>query len=130
MCLPGEYLRQSVIHAAKFKQDPRSSRKSAFDLMKAALSSLTELASLGIKDWDYEDKRRVGINKAGITRTRPAVKAGWVAEVQFLVNLPEYVSPALLHELLTNAGRLIGLADFRPTYGRFAVTSFDVGFED
>jgi hypothetical protein len=41
-----------------------------------------------------------------------------------MVNLPEYVSPEMLHGLLTDAGRLVGLADFRPTYGRFRVTQF------
>lgn len=129
ICLPGEYLRQSIIMAAKFKQDPRSPRKSAFDLMKAAVVSLTPLASLGVKDWDYEHKCRVMIQRNGITRSRPALKMGWTAEVQLMVTLPEYVSPQLLHELAANAGRLIGVADFRPTYGRFLVKSFDVGFD-
>lgn len=129
LCLPGEYLRQAIIMAAKFKQDPRSPRKSAFDLMKAAVVSLTPLASLGVKDWDYEHKCRVTIQRSGITRSRPALKIGWKAEIQLMVTLPEYVSPQLLHELASSAGRLIGVADFRPTYGRFMVSSFDVGFE-
>lgn len=152
ICLPGEYLRQSIIMAAKFKQDPRSPRKSAFDLMKAAVVSLTPLAPVYrvcngmaspakegngtashgkefFEDWDYEHRCRVQVQRNGITRSRPALKAGWKAEVQLMVTLPEYVSPQLLHELASNAGRLIGVADFRPTYGRFLVSSFDVGFE-
>jgi len=48
LCIPGEYFRQSVIHAAKFKQDPRSPRKSAMDLFKAGIVSLTTLAPLGV----------------------------------------------------------------------------------
>lgn len=129
ICIPGEYLRQAVIHAAKFKQDPRSPRKSAMDIFKAGIVSLTELASLGVKDWDYLDQRRVQIQRAGITRSRPAMKTGWQAEFQVLVNLPEYIPPQLLNEVLSSAGRLIGLADFRPSYGRFNVISFDVGFD-
>lgn len=129
LCIPGEYLRQSIIMAAKFKQDPRSPRKSAFDLMKAAVVSLTPMASLGVKDWDYEHKCRVMIQRNGVTRTRPAFKAGWKAKIQLMITLPEYVSPQLLHELASSAGRLIGVADFRPTYGRFSVTSFDIGFD-
>lgn len=42
-----------------------------------------------------------------------------------MVNLPEYISPELLHALLTDAGRLIGVGDFRPTYGRFRVIRFE-----
>ncbi len=48
--IPGEYLRQSIINAAKFRQDPRSPRKSAMDLFKAGIVSLTDIASLGGKD--------------------------------------------------------------------------------
>ena len=125
LCLPGEYLRQAVIHAAKFKQDPRSPRKSAMDLFKAGIVSLTELASLGTKDWDYLDRRRVVIQRNAITRIRPAMLAGWKAEIEFQVLLGEYITPHLLHAVLTDAGRLVGLADFRPTYGRFQVIRFD-----
>jgi hypothetical protein len=127
ICLPGEYVRQAVIMAAKFRQDPRSPRKSAMDLYKAAVINLTPLASLGTCDWDYLDQRRVMVQRNGVTRVRPAMLAGWEAEFEFQVQLPEYVPSAHLHEVLVNAGRLIGVGDFRPTYGRFAVTSFMAG---
>ena len=130
ICIPGEYLRGAIITAAKFKQDPRSPRKSAMDLFKAGVVSLTPLASLGKADWDYEDRRRVLVQRNGVNRTRPAMKAGWRAEFDLLVMLPEYISPALLNEVIQTAGRLIGLADFRPTYGRFIVTNFAVQRED
>ena len=126
LCLPGEYLRQAVIQAAKFRQDPRSPRKTALDLAKAALVNLTPLASLGLKAWDYEHRCRVQVQRNGVTRVRPAIKTGWTATFIFMVNLPEYVSPDLLHGMLNDAGRLVGLADFRPTFGRFLVTHFEV----
>lgn len=124
ICIPGEYLRGAIIAAAKFQQDPRSPRKSAADLFKAAVVSLTELASLGSKEWDYLDKRRVVIQRNAITRSRPAMKEGWKADFILMCNLPEYVSPQLLNETIQAAGRLVGLADFRPSYGRFQVTKF------
>lgn len=126
LCLPGEYLRQAIIGASKFRQDPRSPRKSAMDLTKAAIVSLTPLASLGKREWDYEHRCRVQIQRNGVTRVRPAFKAGWEAVFVLLVTLPEYVSREMLHGLIVDAGRLIGLADFRPTYGRFQVVSFEV----
>lgn len=126
LSIPGEYLRQAIVGAAKFRQDPRSARKSAQDLVKAAVISLTPLASLGIRDWDYEHHCRVQVQRAGVTRVRPAIAAGWSASFIFLVNLPEYVSPQMLHGLISDAGRLIGFADFRPTYGRFQITRFEV----
>lgn len=125
LCVPGEYVRQAIIHAAKFRQDPRSPRKSAMDLFKAAVVVLTPLASLGTAEWDYEHRCRVQVQRNGVTRVRPAMKAGWAIETDILVNLPEYVPAEMLQETLVNAGRLIGLADFRPTYGRFAVVNFE-----
>lgn len=126
LCIPGEYVRQAIVGASKYRQDPRSPRKSAQDLMKAAIISLTPLASLGVTEWDYEHRCRVQVQRQGITRVRPAMRAGWTATFIFLVNLPEYVSRDLLHGLLVDAGRLIGIGDFRPTYGRFQVVGFDV----
>lgn len=126
LCIPGEYLRMAIINAAKFRQDPRSPRKSAMDLFKAGVVALTNLASLGTKAWDYEDRRRVVIQRNGINRTRPAMRVGWRAEFEIQVNLPEYINPSMLNEVVGAAGRLIGLGDFRPTFGRYVVTSFAV----
>ncbi|NLW45837.1 MAG: hypothetical protein GXY86_00630 [Firmicutes bacterium] len=126
ICIPGEYVRQSLIHAAKYRQDPRSPRKSAMDLFKAGVVSLTELASLGVDEWDYLDQRRVVIQRSAITRTRPAMLPGWEATFQFQVLIPEYIDPAMLQDVLVQAGRLVGVGDFRPTYGRFSVNRFEV----
>lgn len=126
LALPGEYLRGAIVTAAKFEQDPRSPRKSAMDLMKAAIITMTPLASLGVSKWDYEDRRRVTIQRNGITRVRPAFRAGWQAIIDLQVQLPEYVPPVFLRRVVDNAGRLIGVGNFRPTFGRFAVIRWEV----
>lgn len=126
LCLPGEYLRGSIVMAAKFHQDPRSPRKSAMDLFKAGVVSLTDLASLGAKEWDYEDSRRVVVQRSGITRVRPAMRKGWKATIEFMVTTPEYIAPEFLQQVITKAGLLVGVGDFRPSYGRFGITNFEV----
>lgn len=126
IAIPGEYLRMSIIHAARFKQDPRSPRKSAMDLFKAGVISLTGFASLSTKNWDYVDKRRVMIQRSGINRSRPAMKLGWTASFDFEILLPEYIDQDLFHEVVVMSGRLIGVGDFRPTFGRFRVSKFEV----
>jgi hypothetical protein len=88
--------------------------------------SLVELAGLGTNDWDSLDARRVMVQRSGVTRQRPCMNAGWRAEFQFLINTPEYIDPNTLHEVLANAGRLVGIGDFRPSYGRFLVKSYAV----
>lgn len=126
LCIPGEYLRQSIIHASKYEQDPRSPRKSLMDLCKAAVVSLTDLSPLGVKEPDFLDQRRVVIQRNGVTRTRPAMKSGWKASFILMVNLPEYLPIKRLNYLIQQAGRIIGMADFRPSYGRFQVNRFEV----
>lgn len=148
LCIPGEYLRQSIIHAAKFKQDPRSPRKSAMDLYKAGVVALTALAPITpwgkasngeaplgeackgkagqfATTWDYEDRRRVVIQRNGVNRVRPAMRAGWVAEFELMVLVPEYIQTGDLLDTISTAGRLVGIGDFRPTYGRFSVTRYE-----
>ena len=124
ICIPGEYFRQAIIHAAKYIQDPRSPRKSAMDLFKAGLVVLTEYASLGKVEWDYLDQRRVVVQRNGVNRVRPAFHKGWHATFELQVILPEYITREILGAAIGNAGRLVGLADFRPTYGRFQVAEF------
>jgi len=138
ICIPGRYLVGSLTDprngAAKYVQDPRSPRKSALDLFKAGVVALTELtpilpASTGkpTKDWDFLDRQRANVQRNSVTRERPAFHAGWSARFQLAVLVPEYISPTLLHETLTRAGTLVGIADFRPTYGRFRIVRYDVG---
>lgn len=66
--IPCEYLRMSMVYAAKFKQDPRSPRKSAFDLFKAGIAPLNDIAKIngGTKTWDFIDQRRVVIQRVSI----------------------------------------------------------------
>ena len=114
ICCPGEYLRGAIILASKFKQDPRSPRKSAYDLFKAAIEMGPGHAGVawGVKPADYEDRRRVLIQRQGINRVRPVMRAGWTCEFRFLITLPEYVSQDLLLEVTTLAGRIGGVGDF------------------
>lgn len=133
ICLPGEYLRMSIITSAKFHQDPRSPRKSAMDLFKAGVIALSDLAPVrtnsypkGSKVWEYEDRRRVQVQRSGVTRTRPAFRSGWKANHVFMITVPEYISPQFLNEVAHRAGLLVGVGDFRPTFGRFNVTRFEV----
>ena len=123
ICIPGEYLRMSMVYASKFRQDPRSPRKSAFDLFKAGIVPLTELAKIngGTKNWDFVDQRRVVIQRNSVTRMRPSFLKEWSADFQMMVNVPEYIDFQFFSEVLEMAGRLIGVGDFRPTYGRFNV---------
>jgi hypothetical protein len=96
------------------------------DLFKAGLIAMDESMSLGKKKWDFLDTRRVVVQRSGINRSRPGFYEGWEAQGKFGVLLPEYITRERLQEALSVAGRLVGVGDFRPTYGRFAVSQFEI----
>ena len=124
--IPAANIKATIINAARWSQDPRSPRKSAMDLFKAGLFITPPVASFGKKTWDFLDKRRVTIQRNGITRVRPALQEGW--KVSFMIHIiqPEYIQPALLNETITRAGALVGFCDFRPEFGRFQIANFEV----
>lgn len=121
--VPGQNFTASIQMAGKFMQDPRSPRKSAFDLCKAGIIPLSPVAIFEPRTqaWDFEHAARVTVQRAGVTRIRPAMREGWRLTFDLLITTPEYLSPATMAQLIGNAGRLVGLCDFRPTYGRFGI---------
>lgn len=126
--LPGRNFHSALIEAGRYMQDPRSPRKSARDLVRAAIVPLDVIAPLipDTQEWDYLDRQRVTVQRAGITRCRPAMREGWSVRFAVMITLPQYIRPEILVKLAGDAGTMVGLGDFRPTYGRFAVAGADV----
>lgn len=123
--IPGMNLRACIAEAARYKQDPRSPRKSARDLYKAAIVPLTLMADTGKSLYDAVERHRVVVQRNAVTRSRPALFTGWQATFEFSVLAPEYISPAELNKTIQYAGIMCGLCDYRPTYGRFQVVNFE-----
>jgi hypothetical protein len=98
------------------------------DLLKASVVPFEEFGVVndGKATWEFVDCRRVVIQRAGITRRRPAFFEGWTIEFKVQVLQPEYVSPSKLHDIISHAGQFCAIGDFRPTYGRFRIDSFNV----
>jgi hypothetical protein len=71
------------------------------------------------------DVQRVVVQRSAVARARLKVSAGW--EAKFTIEVQdEQVQPNILKEIVTEAGRAVGVADYRPRYGRFDLMSFDV----
>lgn len=133
ICMPNRYPQRAMQEAARFQQDPRSARKTMFDLAKAGFvisPTLTPMIPANndspTQVWDYMDRQRVVVMRSAITRSRPAFHEGWTCSFTIESLLPEYMTPKVLRRLLDDAGRFQGLADFRPTYGRFTIVSWKV----
>lgn len=126
LCIPSLYFVRSIIGAAKFRQDPRSPRKSAMDLFTAGVLEENELCPLegNPKTWEYLDRRRVLVQRNGITRLRPAFAKGWRCTTELAVTLPEYITEGFLREIMVDSGRFVGVGNFRPTFGRFSIVGW------
>lgn len=73
----------------------------------------------------YLDMRPVVIQRARIVRIRPTFKPGWELEFEISV-IDDQIQPQLVQDILVLAGKTVGIGDFRPKFGRFSVTQFEV----
>lgn len=66
---------------------------------------------------------RVIVNRSAVARLRLMIGAGW--ELAFTIEVhDEQLRPEVVRTILDEAGRSVGIGDFRPRYGRFRVTLF------
>lgn len=73
----------------------------------------------------YLDVRPVVIQRARVARIRPAFKSGWKLDFEISV-IDDQIPHNVVSEVLIMAGRTCGIGDFRPKFGRFMVTQFEV----
>jgi len=128
--IPAVNLKACLLAAAKHFSDPRSTgqKKQARDLFAAAIFVEPEMAPVlvggrKVREPQFVDRRGVVVQRNRVNRERPGLLPGWQCEFTVNVLAPEYVSPELLREVLSVAGRFVGLGDFRPDFGRFQIVS-------
>ena len=122
----------SIREAGKSYPDPASPRKSMRDRLNAIVVPFNEYGVMvsvdpkNTKHWDFVDSRRACIQRAGITRQRPGLFEGWKTTFEVMVLAPDYLQPEKLHEIIESAGKFQAIGDFRPSHGRYRVTSFQI----
>lgn len=73
----------------------------------------------------YLDVRPVVIQRARVVRIRPCFKPGWRLSFEIQVADDE-IQPGMLQDVLTLAGKTVGIGDYRPRFGRFNIVAFEV----
>jgi len=73
----------------------------------------------------YLDVRPAVVQRARVVRIRPCFKPGWKLDFEITV-LDDQIPANVVNEVLILAGRTSGIGDFRPKFGRFMVTKFEV----
>jgi hypothetical protein len=122
---PAEHFERSMFGGAKFH---KIGRKSAASLVPAGIFVQERQIPHGTKEYEI-DSRRVVIRATGnaVIRHRPRLEK-W--KLTFHVEVDETIfSKELVLAILTDAGRKVGIGDFRPQkggpFGRFIVTKFN-----
>jgi hypothetical protein len=124
--IPARNFKACLREAGRSLPDPRSPRKSARELVQGAIRIEPFIASMGRTHWDAVDVQRAVVQRSAVSRARPMFREGWTVTFDVVVLAAEYIDAGWLHDLISRAGRFIGLGDFRPDYGRFRMDSFQV----
>lgn len=119
--LPSTHFKASMVKAATdFKM---SGKKSYKDYIKSGV--FIEEQEIVLNQQKYEIFAcPVVIQRARVMSWRPMFKT-WSCSFKVEIT-DEFVNPITLKEILEMAGRYKGVGDFRPEYGRFKVTKFEV----
>jgi hypothetical protein len=101
-------------------------KKGASSLVAGTVRVWPDEISLGTKQYEI-DLRPVVVQRSRIVRARPCLKE-WSASFQIIYDSTYGITPELLNKMFTEAGKRIGILDFRPQhrgqFGRFVVTSW------
>lgn len=68
---------------------------------------------------------RVVVQRSAVARARLMIAPGWQLPFTLEVH-DDQVRPDIAQEILAEAGRAVGIGDFRPRYGRFVVSRFSI----
>jgi hypothetical protein len=131
-CVPSTHIRMAMVQAAKAIPYPGSTRKSAKDLFKAGVLTLTPMVRIvaakskrPTRNCDFVKKSIINVGCCPVPMFRPVFLAGWELEFEFMTLLEE-LTPGMVEKALTDAGLLNGIGDCRPEKGRFMVKKLEI----
>ena len=73
----------------------------------------------------YLDMRPVVVQRSRVVRIRPTFAPGWELEFEIEV-IDDQIQASLVQDVLTLAGKTVGIGDYRPKFGRFNVVEYKV----
>ena len=120
---PSNHLERAMMKsAAKFQIGGRG-KKTYKDLFQCAVIVSPDAIIHKIQDF-VVDRRPVIIQRARVMRERPRFDR-WELDFQIEI-LDDQVKPEVVNEVLVDCGKYVGIGDYRPKFGRFMVTKFQV----
>ena len=120
---PASHIEGAMIKAAVNFLVTGKGKKTYKDIFKGAVFVSPDMIPHNKQEPDFIDKRLVRVNNSGVERLRPGFK-DWVLEFNIQI-LDDQIDPDVVLQVLTHAGRFVGIGDFRPRHGRFVVEKFE-----
>lgn len=119
-CIPGECIESMLIDGAKtMKLGPQFKAGVISDGNWGIQHDGPATIAKMWEDGRFLDVRKAKIQKASVMRSRPIFHT-W--RLSFVINyLPATINEAQVMDVLRAAGRMKGLGDYRPKFGRFEV---------
>jgi hypothetical protein len=121
VCQPAVQIEGAMIRSAvDFKYEGKKTFK---DAVKAGVEVSPEFIPHKIVSW-YVDSRPAVINRSRIMKSRPRFDE-WELDFQIKIH-DDRIEPTTVKEILKNAGDYFGIGDYRPKFGLFEVTKWNV----
>lgn len=120
---PAAHIEGAMIKAAVNFQIVGKGKKTYRDLFKSSVFVSPEFIPHGKPEPDFIDRRLVRVNNSAVDRQRPGFK-NWALEFEIQV-MEDQINKEVVRQVLEHAGRQVGIGDFRPRYGRFAIERFE-----
>lgn len=119
--VPSTWIEGAMLKASvQFKL---TGRKTCYEAFKGGVFVDEPKIRLSNKTYTI-DYRPVVVNRGRIMRSRPLFE-DWNLEFSITAT-DDRISPETVKDALEYAGQYVGIGDFRPRYGRFALTEFEV----
>lgn len=122
--IPGEVIDATLRESAKITKDGKNIQRGVLtqeDRVKLHYHGPRDLEKMWCNP-NFLDQRTVKVGQSRIVRTRPRFD-DWSAEFTLLIN-PEIMDAEEVRIILERAGRVIGMCDYRPRFGKFEVTEY------
>ena len=131
--MPSEHILMATVNAgAAFKMKGNKTYKSVLpsiiDVQPERIPLLDENGVV-LDTWQEIDARPVVVQRARVVRYRPKF-ISWTAKFQVHLLDATTLTAYEMKEFIEYAGRMIGIGDYRPRFGRFYVSSFKVGGQE
>ena len=122
--IPSVAVKACLLGASSFK---KIGKYAARGIMAAGVQISPEKIGLGIKKYDL-DIRTVVIQRNRVPKIRPMIK-NWKAKFEIEYDETLIGNPDLIKQNLEDAGKRVGLLDFRPqrsgTFGKFKISKWE-----